>query len=265
MSKPRNVILGKRFGRLVVVEEIPPRGSKERWMSFCKCDCGGTITASNTNLVQGGTTSCGCFKRETMERLGKEKRKVEIGQKINKLTVLERLVELRGSNHKKKVYFICQCECGKIKKMPSEGLAKKKTISCGCYFFDSKPLCALPIQEQVQRYTFCAYRKSARTRDLAFSLTEKDVGDLVFSNCAYCGTPPDHTNKVHSSARMKGKEVPKINGIDRIDNSQGYTRENCVPCCTKCNYAKGEMDAKSFKEWIVRLVRGFEKKKGSSQ
>jgi 5-methylcytosine-specific restriction endonuclease McrA len=29
-------------------------------------------------------------------------------------------------------------------------------------------------------------------------------------------------------------------GIDRKDNEKGYTEENCVPCCKRCNGIKGE-------------------------
>jgi hypothetical protein len=42
------------------------------------------------------------------------------------------------------------------------------------------------------------------------------------------------------------------NGIDRIDNSQGYIIDNVVPCCTKCNIAKGRQSIQEFKEWIYR-------------
>lgn len=39
------------------------------------------------------------------------------------------------------------------------------------------------------------------------------------------------------------------NGIDRLDNSKGYTIDNSVACCSKCNIAKGT-DTKE--EYIAR-------------
>lgn len=55
--------IGKRFGRLVVIEETEPRitpsGSKER-RYLCQCDCGNTKNISRAGL-QGGTKSCGCL------------------------------------------------------------------------------------------------------------------------------------------------------------------------------------------------------------
>lgn len=35
-------------------------------------------------------------------------------------------------------------------------------------------------------------------------------------------------------------------GIDRIDNSEGYNKENIVPCCKICNYMKNKTSQKDF-------------------
>jgi len=43
------------------------------------------------------------------------------------------------------------------------------------------------------------------------------------------------------------------NGIDRIDSSKGYTIDNCVSCCTECNYAKHEMSVDEYKSFIQRV------------
>lgn len=52
-------IAGKRFGRLIALERIPPEsGTRSKWI--CKCDCGNVATVSVSNLRNGHTTSCGC-------------------------------------------------------------------------------------------------------------------------------------------------------------------------------------------------------------
>lgn len=38
-------------------------------------------------------------------------------------------------------------------------------------------------------------------------------------------------------------------GCDRIDNKQGHTRSNVVPCCWDCNVTRG--DNYSYEEMIV--------------
>lgn len=39
-------------------------------------------------------------------------------------------------------------------------------------------------------------------------------------------------------------------GVDRVDNSKGYTIENSAPCCRACNLMKG---AQSLEEWAERM------------
>lgn len=64
-------MMGKRFGKLVVVEllesHVSPCGSRQR-MWKCKCDCGNEIIASGKNLRAGRYVSCGCAKSEYLTR-----------------------------------------------------------------------------------------------------------------------------------------------------------------------------------------------------
>lgn len=55
-------LIGKRFGRLTVEEEIENSTTQRRWL--CKCDCGSFIEASSHTLTSGHTRSCGCLKSE---------------------------------------------------------------------------------------------------------------------------------------------------------------------------------------------------------
>ncbi len=51
-------IIGKRYGRLTVVEYA----GSSRWI--CRCDCGGTSNAKTDALNNGNVRSCGCLRRE---------------------------------------------------------------------------------------------------------------------------------------------------------------------------------------------------------
>jgi hypothetical protein len=59
---------GQRFGRLVV-SGFSHRASHRMTYWSCTCDCGGRVTASRTNLLSGGTASCGCLRREVTAAL----------------------------------------------------------------------------------------------------------------------------------------------------------------------------------------------------
>lgn len=60
MGKARLSLAGKRFGRLVAIEDGGPHASKRRlWR--CQCDCGGEALIPSSYLVSGNTKSCGCY------------------------------------------------------------------------------------------------------------------------------------------------------------------------------------------------------------
>ena len=68
-------------------------------------------------------------------------------------------------------------------------------------------------------YIYKSYKSNAVTTGKTFDLTLIDFKNLFKQKCFYCG----------GEAR----------GIDRINNKRGYTKENTICCCTKCNFAKG--------------------------
>lgn len=55
-------IIGKRFGRLVVLQF--DHAVQYRKYYLCKCDCGNTKVVLKGNLLAGYTLSCGCLQRE---------------------------------------------------------------------------------------------------------------------------------------------------------------------------------------------------------
>lgn len=60
-------LAGQRFGRLVVQERAPNRGTQVMWN--CICDCGKTKVVQSNHLVSGDTTSCGNCANSKKSRL----------------------------------------------------------------------------------------------------------------------------------------------------------------------------------------------------
>lgn len=50
-----------------------------------------------------------------------------------------------------------------------------------------------------------------------------------------------------------------MNGIDRIDSTKGYSADNCVPCCSKCNRMKLDHSIEDFKNHISKIYNHFVK------
>ena len=73
---------------------------------------------------------------------------------------------------------------------------------------------------------YLEYVKKAFNEDVIFSLSEREFINMSNKPCSYCG--------------KEGGE------IDRIDNSKGYTLDNCVSCCQKCKTMKGELTVHEF-------------------
>jgi hypothetical protein len=82
-----------------------------------------------------------------------------------------------------------------------------------------------------------SYKSQAKKRGLVWKLHDMYAAELVGRPCHYCGF-----------------SKKPYNGIDRVNNTQGYTTENCVPCCSTCNHAKGALSMNDFMEWIQRLT-----------
>ena len=59
-------LIGKRFGRLVVIKQEVSKNHRTMWL--CQCDCGNKCIACSLDLLQGDTYSCGCYhsKGETL-------------------------------------------------------------------------------------------------------------------------------------------------------------------------------------------------------
>lgn len=61
--------VGKRYGRLVGIENTGEKDSNGSWIWKWQCDCGNTVTQGCGNIVHRGFSSCGCYAREvTSER-----------------------------------------------------------------------------------------------------------------------------------------------------------------------------------------------------
>lgn len=63
-------LTNQRFGRLVAIE-IVGFNKRNRPIWRCKCDCGNYYEVIADSLRSGNTTSCGCYHKELVSKLGK--------------------------------------------------------------------------------------------------------------------------------------------------------------------------------------------------
>ena len=106
------------------------------------------------------------------------------------------------------------------------------------------------------RYVMKRIKSDAARAGREFALSLQDIKDLIHEPCHYCGIIDMNTLTVKS--RTAGKFIVKeykYNGIDRVDNSVGYVKSNCVPSCAICNRAKNSLPYEDFIRWIENLTR----------
>jgi len=82
------------------------------------------------------------------------------------------------------------------------------------------------------------YKTSAKTKRLEFTITEEYFMIMVKEPCYYCGF-----------LQEKG-----FNGIDRLDSSKFYTKDNCVSCCEMCNMMKGSLSPNVFVHRVEHIL-----------
>lgn len=73
--KPVDMI-GKRYGRLEVLQYSHSSGNKRRYL--CRCDCGTAKIIAGIDLRTGGTISCGCRQLEIYAALRTATRSKEV-------------------------------------------------------------------------------------------------------------------------------------------------------------------------------------------
>lgn len=79
--------------------------------------------------------------------------------------------------------------------------------------------------------------------DVPCTISLQEYLTMISGDCHYCGCKPNQV------AIVNGKRFIH-NGIDRIDSTRGYTQDNIVPCCTKCNMAKGSLTKDEFLQLV---------------
>lgn len=119
-------LIGDKYGKLTVMQEVAQKGKERQFI--CQCDCGESTVTSMSALRCGNTSSCGCIKSASLSTLNSED-----------LTNLKfgRLKVLRKSNKKNEknpyiIYWEVKCECGKEKTVLGQSLKNGTTRSCGC-------------------------------------------------------------------------------------------------------------------------------------
>lgn len=150
---------------------------------------------------------------------------------INNLIRIEKQPRLNGGP--RTVYILKCADCEKTIKVRKNDYDKKKhSLKCQICSHRKKPFESL----------FNTFRLDHRKIINTLSFTDF-LNFTKQKNCHYC----NNTINWIEYPTVGGKFNSNAYYLDRKDNSEGYSVENCVVCCTKCNLAKG--NRYTYEEW----------------
>lgn len=172
-----------------------------------------------------------------------------VGKQIGKLKILEDESVFKEGNKNPYRYLTCLCECGSIFTTRKGNVLSGYTKSC--------PVCSKERQRKSVSKTcgessfntvFSKYKQNAERRGHSFELTKEEFKNLITQPCIYCG-------KVLGNVKRGNNGNFCYTGLDRKDNSKGYTLENVVPCCLFCNREKNALTLEEFAEKIDKILK----------
>ena len=90
---------------------------------------------------------------------------------------------------------------------------------------------------------FSTYMKSANSRNIQFKINETEFNEIIQNSCYLCGISSSDNNK---------------NGIDRVENNNGYIYDNCKSCCGHCNLLKKTLSIEKVFEISERVYTKYD-------
>lgn len=91
------------------------------------------------------------------------------------------------------------------------------------------------IKRRSEPMPYRGYKDSASRRNIEFNLSLDVFNSLANSDCVYCGG--------------------RGGGVDRVNSKLGYTIENSVSCCGKCNMMKYTSSVEDFINHVKKIYR----------
>jgi hypothetical protein len=171
------------------------------------------------------------------------------GKRYGSLLVIERV----SNRVERRATWLCVCDCGNEKILTGHALARG-TKSCGCAKITGPRenyTCKLPPGVSALNNLLKSYKRGAKDRHLAWELNIEEFSHLTSQPCYYCGSPPSLYSKISKNGQYL------YNGLDRVNNKDGYTTKNVVTCCRTCNHAKACMSKNDFISWILRAAKNL--------
>ncbi len=122
--------------------------------------------------------------------------------------------------------------------------ALQTTWNFGIHLYGLDEVRILRVQERLYRIY---ERQALFVRFILFEIEFDEFVRLTKMKCYYCGVEP-----------LQSFYGYMYNGLDRIDNNEGYIEGNIISCCGHCNTMKGELSKIEFVEHCKHITSYYD-------
>lgn len=153
-----------------------------------------------------------------------------------------RMSVLNTFRKKSRIYFVCLCDCGKTKEVRKDLLVSGHTSSCGCLKAEMGRKGTHKLSKSPEYAIWCAMKARC------FNKKNRDYKNYGRRGITVCKRWMKFENFISD---MKKRPGPK-HSIERIDNSKGYSNENC-------KWATREEQSRNTRKTIYITLNGVTK------
>ena len=213
-------LIGEKFNEWEVIDKAPSKKGHTMWL--CKCSCGVVREVEAYNLKTGGTKSCGhnANKNRVYER--KSLSEYE-GRKYGRLTAIKRAYDHIKKNGCKEIMFLFRCDCGKEKILPKGQVVNGNIKSCGCLLKENARKGKNQYKHGLVNTRLYHIYHSMKAR--CYRKNSSDYNRWGARGIKICDEWLKDFINFYKWAMENGYQEGL--SIDRIDNSKGYSPENC--------------------------------------
>ncbi len=214
---PAMEIINQKFGRLTVIGQSESIGRYAAWE--CKCECGNTKIVKGVFLRKGKTKSCGCLQGERKNDL--------LGQRFHRLLVVSKFHKVEGD--KKRIHWLCKCDCGNTTSTKASHLINGNVKSCGCLMRERhtkhghcKTITKNKRQRKSRTPTYITWEcMIQRTTNPNNPNYQKYYGIRGITVC-------DRWRIFSNFFEDMGERPSLKHKLERRENNKGYSKDNCT-------------------------------------
>jgi len=215
-----DVVSGDRFGKWVVLFEVPKVNGRRKLRCECQCRYGTTIDVDLHNMLNGKSSSCiKCSRR-------KNKTPAPIGKIFGQWKVIKEVDTPKHLNNRFR-YVLAICVCNKKKIVSLDSIKRGLSTSCGCVNIEASRLMGQSnkIHGLYNHPLYQVYQDMMRR---CYDVNCERYSDYGGRGIIVCKAWHKIQNFINWAESLpNNKRWRKGLTLDRINNNYSYNPANC--------------------------------------